>query len=222
LLTIEYAPQLKIPNFGGKLEPVLEKEYKKSLAKHKELRQQKSSQGSGLTKNQLCPLCDEKWALRHPNFGDYEPSYIVNEYYSGGMFGPEVSPFEHADHLFWLLSEESKWLPVKIRDFLIQGMCEWHAWKWDKYESDDYGGWRYKGALSDAIYKAKNIKEFKWTKSVKEDVLTRINYSIQSLHLPDSGDEIFRRFAEGDFINNRIKWEGKKALKRKIKQKDKI
>jgi hypothetical protein len=40
------------------------------------------------------------------------------------MFGPQVSQFEEADHLFWLLSKKSDWLPGAIHKYLLSGMLE--------------------------------------------------------------------------------------------------
>ncbi len=123
-LLAEYAPQLTIPGFGGDLEKMIEEEYVKSCEKGIQDRAHKSICGSALTTNNNCPLCDVEWALRHPNFADYEPVYITEAYFMSDMFGPEVSPYEHTEHAFWLLSDASLWLPEKIRSFLIEGMTK--------------------------------------------------------------------------------------------------
>lgn len=104
-LTAEYAPQLTIPGFGGDLEPRFEEVFRESCAK---------------TKSQT-RICEVEWALRHPNLGGYEPREISHAYFSGGMFGPTVSPYDHSQHLMWLLSSASKWLPHRFIP------CSWKA-----------------------------------------------------------------------------------------------
>jgi hypothetical protein len=140
-LLVEYAPQLTIPGLEGDLKEVIEKEYRKSCAEAKR-RAQNSTLGSALTANQKSPLCDEEWALRHPKFGNHEPASVANAYFSGSMFGPVVSPYEHADHAFWLLSSASSWLPEKIHSYLLKGMAEWHVWPWGYVSFDKGGDWR--------------------------------------------------------------------------------
>lgn len=215
-LTVQYAPQLTIPGMGGDLEPTFEEEYQKSLESHKRVREKNSSQGSGLTTNNLCPLCDEEWALRHPTFGDYDSVHVAHEYFSGGMFGPEVSPYQHADHLFWLLSSSSSWLPGKIHEYLLDGMSKWHAWLWDYVRIDEASVLRTNGALSEALYDAVHGKAFKWTKRINDDVLNRINIAIKTLKLRDSADDILERFIKYDFPRKYLS--SQKQTKRKRTQ----
>jgi len=110
-LLAEYAPQLTIPGFGGEFEEAFRAGYRKSCEKCKRIAKNNPKFGSALTLDGNPPLCDEEWALRSPTFGNYEPAYVADAYFSGEMFGPPVSPHEHSEHLFWLLSTASNWLP---------------------------------------------------------------------------------------------------------------
>jgi hypothetical protein len=101
-LLAEYAPQLTIPGFGGELEARIEEEFRKSPT-------------------------SEEWILRTTDFAKYAQQ-VTHSYFHSGMFGPEVSPYEDADHAFWLLSSASSWLPVRVRSVLLDGMKNYHTW----------------------------------------------------------------------------------------------
>ncbi len=230
-LLIEYAPQLSISGFGGELEDVIEQEYRKSCSEAEERRVHDSRFGSALTISKESPLCDEEWALRHPAFGNYEPVYVTNAYFSGGMFGPSVSPYSHTDHAFWLLSSSSSWLPKKIHSFLLEGMMSWHVWPWGYVGPDRSGDWKSNGALSRALCEVREGKPFKWSRLMRDDVLHRVKLTIETLSLSDAPEDILNRFIACDFPGKWIKAEkrmrkaqsasqhrsGKIQLKRKAK-----
>ncbi len=202
-LLIEYAPQLTIPGMGGDFECIFDELYQQSVKKYSKMLAEGNTAGTGLTINREVPLCDEEWALRDSVFGDYEPVHIVCEYFSGGMFGPPVSPYSHADHLVWLLSDSSNWLPQKIHDYFIEGMATWGTWLWDAYS----GGveWKFKGELGNALYKNGKKKDFRWTTRTKKDAINCFADSIKTLSLVESPETILERFIEYDFPNKFIK-----------------
>jgi hypothetical protein len=124
-LTVEWAPQLTIRGFGGELEAALEDEYQENCRECVKRAQVSPGFGTGITTDGRSPVCDETWALRHPEFGRYEPALVANAYFGGGMFGPHPSLHEHADHLFWLLSVKSDWLPERVHAYLLRGHARW-------------------------------------------------------------------------------------------------
>jgi hypothetical protein len=197
-LTAEYAPQLTIRGFGGPLEDTFEEQYQKSLA------QKATGQnhgGTALTKDAAPPLCDEEWVLRHPTFGNFKPSHIAHEYFHGGMFGPTVSPYEEADHVFWLLSSASSWLPNTVHAVLLQGMKGWISWPWhDVRLEDERERWGSCGELWNALHTAaEKGRTFKWTERTKDDALNRISRTIRELKLPETPLEIFACFTAHQF-----------------------
>jgi hypothetical protein len=228
-LAAEYAPQLTIPNFGGRLESCFEEEYEKSLAAHLTMRKENSIQGSALTINRKSPLCDVQWAFRHPSFADYKPTSITKAYfYANFTFGPNVSPYDDADHAFWLLSENSLWLPKAIHSVLLDGMLMEPCWKpWGGfYSSDDRGGpWKSNGALEKALNGAVEGKSFKWTSTLKDDVYNRIEQAVEILGLPDPPDDILDRFLKNGFCETYIQAKRRQrprgASRRKTKQRAK-
>lgn len=196
-LAAEWAPQLTIPGLGGELEPTFESEYLKDRRKFAEQARISPGFGTANTTNGRPPACDETWALRHPEFGHYDPATIANAYFGGQMFGPRPSPHEHADHLFWLLSVRSEWLPARVRNFLLHGHARWGVWVWGEYTQG--GGknrqWSTSGRLFDALGKLKGVtKPLKWTRDMSDDLLRRANETCEKLGLPDAPGELVSRF----------------------------
>jgi hypothetical protein len=218
-LLVEYAPQLTIPGMGGEFERIFEELYRKSIRKHAKMRSESSSHGSGLTINKKCPMCDEEWALRHPTFGDYEAVYVTNEYFSGGMFGPPVSPYEHTDHAFWLLSKASSWMPENIREFLIEGMANWSVWLWWEHGFYKGGVWKTIGSLANSLIYASEGKNFKWNTDIQDDVIHRIEMAIATLQLPETSQKILDRFLKYDFPGKYLQ-SNKRRKSQKLKKRN--
>ena len=189
-LVAEYAPQLTIPGFGGDLEERIEQAFQESCRKH---------QGKG---------SDEEWIVRHSSVCFHEPGDVAGSYFAGGLFGPDVSPFEHADHVFWLLSSSSSWLPEKTRAILIAGMKEWSVWGWADTRYEGVSRWESCGALFHAMYRAAEGKRFRWNAKIREDLIKRIELSISILELTDKPEDILQRFIEQRFHKEFIKQQG--------------
>jgi hypothetical protein len=221
-LTAEYAPQLTIPGMGDELESIFDEQYKESLAKHEEMRRANSPQGSALTTDRACPLCDDEWVLRHPTFGNYKSVHVAQEYFNGEMFGPQVSPYHAFDHAIWLLSEVSNWLPPRIHDYLLEGLVNWISWAWGELaSSSDRGGeWATNGALLGHICKClENRTKFSWTKKAKDDAQHRVGLAVSTLSLPESPKELFDRFVSHEFPQKYVAAE--RNLRRRRSEKSK-
>lgn len=215
-LTAEYAPQLTIKTFGGDFEDLFEKEYIKSHNKRTKERQDGSRYGSALTIDGKSPECAEEWALRHEKFGYYKPQQISYSYFHGGMFGPQVSPFEEAEHIFWLLSDQSKWLPKEIHNFLLLGILSSTNWTWGLYGTDKGGLWKTNGKLENYLYSCiEKKKTFQWNKSTIDDCKQRIKLATEVLSLSESKDELFDKIIEYNLPDMWIKARQKIIKKRK-------
>ncbi|MBX2848069.1 MAG: toll/interleukin-1 receptor domain-containing protein [Acidiferrobacterales bacterium] len=197
-LFAEYAPQLTIEGFGGHFEEVFEKAYLENCDKRMALAAKSPQFGSGLTTNQQPPLCDEEWIFRCPTFGNYEASSVACEYFTGGMHGPTVSPYEHADHLFWLLSHDSTWLPEKLHSKLLEGMLDWAVWHWSEIPTMEDRAIRSMALFRAMMECSKSGGEFVWSDTIEEDVRSRISSTIDRLGLEDSTGSILARFIEND------------------------
>lgn len=193
-LLAEYAPQLTIPGMGGPFEEYFEKLYQDSIKGYTRLRAEKSSCGIATTTTGNCPLCDAIWALRSPTFGDYEPEHVTSEYFTGGMFGPSVSSYNNLEHLVWLLSPASEWLPAKVREFLINGMAKWQAWIGDTDRPDVENGFSGSGAFSRALYAATDGKAFRWSRNIRDDAIRHFSLAIKALDISVSPEKILAQF----------------------------
>lgn len=215
-LLAEYAPQLTIRDFGGDFEEEFEKEYLESFAEGQKNRMENSRYGSRLTTDKRSPECDDRWALRHDHFGYYESTTIAEAYFHGGMFGPRVSPFYDSEHLVWLISSLSDWLPRRIKSVLVDGMSRSSRWHWGELKYDHKGPWADHGAFVDALTASleEGIK-FSWTTSVSNDVRHCIGSAITELKIPESVDELFAKFTDLDIPTKYLKEEGKRKKKRK-------
>jgi hypothetical protein len=206
---------------GGTFEKLIDSHYQKSLRSHEAMRRDNSRSGSALTISGKCPLCDEEWALRHPAFADYESAHIACEYFTGGIFGPDVSPYEHADHAVWLLSDASTWLTERVHAFLLEGIANWAIWHWGSLRASRGADWATDGALADALYGALGGKAFKWTAEVNDDIQNRFQRTINLLRLPENTIELHRRFLEYDFVGTWIRSQTHKHARRKRSAKTK-
>jgi hypothetical protein len=182
-LLIEYAPQLTIPGFSGDFETLFNKLYEKSI-----------SDSNKVGGNHQC---DEEWMLRHPNFGGYDPSNVASMYFLAGMFGPPVSPYEHVDHMVWLLSKNSEWLPKKIHQMLIEGLADWGVWFWP------HGHSQSTTYLYEAMLDSAHGKAFRWTRAIRSETIYNLSLSIHLLQLPETAEEIFKHFVKENFVG---KW----------------
>jgi hypothetical protein len=135
--------------------------------------------------------------LRHPTFGDYECIHVAQEYFNGGNFGPEVSPYYNMDHVVWLLSSKSKWLPPRIHACLLDGLINWISWPWGRLTGgwDNGGDWISNGQVHERMLKClKEETRFRWTRRAKEDALCRITIAAEELALPERPGELLKRF----------------------------
>lgn len=193
-LIIEYAPQLTIPGFAGELEPLIEAEYRRSLPTTGGRVLGYSPPRTVNRERRIVPQCNEEWALRHEDFGGHSPAVVAGAYFRGGMFGPRVALHDDADHLVWLLSDESSWLPEKIRRFLREGLASSRAsWPWMRGAEF---GWNSAGAVQEALFASIESGVMEWTPRVIDDWRHRIAVAQGRLQLPEESDELLRRVRE--------------------------
>jgi hypothetical protein len=203
-LLVEWAPQLTIPGFEGDLLETIERAYQDSCNKQMGIAKRSPNSGTALTVDGASPSCDEDFALRHPNFGGYDSVHVASAYFHGSIFGPTVSPYEDADHLFWLLSKSSNWLPASARKCLLDGIANWSRWLWGYISFDKAGDWEHCGALAEAIHDAADRKKFCFSKAIEFDLENRIALSKRQLGLPESLGNLKKRFLEYQIIEKTI------------------
>jgi hypothetical protein len=221
-LLVEWAPQLTIPGFEGDLLETIETAYQASCNRLKETAKRTPDFGTGLTVDHASPRCDDEFALRHPDLGGYDPVNVASAYFHGGMFGPDVSPYSEADHLFWLLSGSSEWLPDTARTCLLDGIANWRGWLWGHVGSDAGGEWLNCGALAEAIHHAVDRRRFAFSKASDADLESRIALSTRRLHLQESVESLKERFLEYRIVEKTISAErtirGRRGAKKKRRE----
>lgn len=215
-LLVEWAPQLTIPGFEGDMFKAIENAYESSCEKH----QRTKPGGTALTVDGRPPRCDEDFALRHPDFGGYDSVHVAGAYFHGGMFGPTVSPYEEADHLFWLLSECSTWLPSEIRRCLLDGVAKGTRWLWGYIGLEEGGEWRNCGALAKAIHDAIHGRNFRFSSAVGTDLANRVALSIRRLSLPDTNEALIAAFKREHMAEAAIAAGEKRRLRHRKAEQD--
>jgi hypothetical protein len=202
-----YAPQLTIRGCGGEFEELFEDWYRNSIKGNHARRAKGDKTGTALTKNGLPPKTEEILALRDPSFGDYSPALISCHFVQGDIMGPPVRVYETIDYVAWFLSDESSWMPTRVRRFLIEGLKEWAVWLWHHPTNDV----RSLGVDENPIYgsllhemdNAKSVARFKLSEKARQDIEARMQASAMLLKLKESGTTLAKRFLDQKFIE---KW----------------
>lgn len=201
-----YTPQLTIRGLSGEFESAFDNLLARSMAQYEICRQSSSSQGSGLTTTACPPKCDQVIALRHPTFGDYEPSYIACSFVQGEIAGPPCRVYETYDYIIWLLSEHSHWLPPTIRDLLVLGMKGWIVWLWFDLSAEykhEFGVQPYEGIghLATSLCDCDGFSKFILGSKAEQDLLRRTEISRQLLGLNEPAHVLADRFLRSGFIS---------------------
>jgi hypothetical protein len=179
-----YAPQLTIPQFSGFLAPAFDDAMNASIEHNKRLVSPRRE-------------FDEEWCLRHPAHGGYQSSEISHNYFSGQMFAPKADGYEGFEHVVWLLSPHSHWLPEDVREILIQGsLCSplWLAGSSSYFDNDN--------ALLHAIQQASAPSKFKFTKRIRQSLDQMVEQALVTLKLDSNAQEISDLFVRLKFAEN--------------------
>lgn len=192
-----FLPQLGVPGFGGYLEAAFDRALADSEMKHR-------SYGPLTT-----TLCDKELALHHPTFGAWTPRAIGCAFGQGpgGGLGPSAAFYDPIDYAVWFLSAKSDWLPRPHHAFLLDGMKSWAVWPWMQGVRN-YSGFETEpetGALCDLLddwhQRRRPHSAFELTENAKIDILARLSFSATILDLPESGEQLTRRFIGAGFID---------------------
>jgi len=205
---ISYAPQLVIHGFGAVYEEDIESAYQRSRAACMHRRETDSRFGTAITSDGRSPTCDHEFALRDPDFGKYGAAHVACGFVQGNYVasGPPVIYYSHIDYAAWLLSDESKWLPVPVRNVLTRGMAEWGVWPWNSRERraiEDFGfeDQGFTGTFADALYESSARSTLSLSNDAQRDLEHRLSFSASLLRLPEDGLELSARLLGGDFLD---------------------
>jgi len=184
-----YVPQLTIPGFDSGFEEQFDN-----------LLQQDAEKGSFFhsyswlsTEDGTLPLCPDIMALRHPTFGNYSDEELAYRYFNGhdtNYYRYNGSTF---DGLIWLLSDDSSWLPERLRKVLINGTKQRDTWIQQIKPRDN--------SFYTAIYHA-HENEFQFSIEVKEGLFELILKAIENLSIKDRPERILQRILEEKMIES--------------------
>jgi hypothetical protein len=109
--------------------------------------------------------------------------------------GSDYSAQHHhlTDYVFWLLSQDSHWMPSSVKDFLILGMREWSAWNLDLTRNDI---WDHD--VASKIYeRARRL--MRWPKSLRSGLEATVSLSPGRLGIREDPGAIATAFIDYDF-----------------------
>jgi hypothetical protein len=181
-LAAEYAPQLTIPGFGGELEQTFDAAYRRG--RH-----------------------PDAWLLRHAALGHQVDSESVSwAYFNGGIFGPDVSAYCGADHLTWLLSVKSNWLPPAVHELLLDGLARRpELWWWfETSRRRPFLDWESLGEARKAMDRAFKSGSYRWTAKVRDDWLRMLRAAVELLQLPETPEELLDHLRSAQVIERGI------------------
>lgn len=192
-----YAPQLTIPGMAGDFENLFDDKLRNSKAGEKK--------GTHKTTDRMPPLCEKEWALRHPDFGNFQPWEVADFVMSGRMGRYNPQSISDLEYLIWLLSDESEWLPEVQKDFLIKGVSK-RAFS----NLSGYTRLHQDGPFPEELYRVRNSKknkEFKLTKKIVADLKQIIAYTLGDLEFTTSPEIAFNRMIERDVLGSYLQYE---------------
>lgn len=182
-----YAPQLLIPEFSGPFGKAFDRLVQES---EERIRRQPDHRYPSAT-------CEKRYALRCADFGGHNPRDIAKKWVMGGGGHDSASHRHLTDYIFWLLSEESAWLPAPVRSVLTEGMTGWIAWDPELTREDIWDP-----VLAEEIY-ARDRRAVRWTKSLRQRLDATVASSLERLGLEEDASGIAQRFIDLDFIGAR-------------------
>lgn len=186
-----YVPQLLIPQFSGEFT----KQFDELLAQS----ERAFAQRVYPSPSDEHTLCDARLALRHPTLGNHSPSRIVDKWLRGHKGAYSAELLSRIDYLFWLLSDDSLWLPLHIRQTLLQGMHDTPHWWFDATQLN------LPKKLQRALYARRRTK-LKWTKALLSDLAAVAEESRQRIILRNNAEQLAERFVEHDLIGGMDQW----------------
>jgi len=199
-----YAPQLTIHGFDDGLSDVFDGLLDASREDTYVLRYGRADTVDGRE-----PLCGELIAWRHPTFGNYTAKELAYSFVNAhdGQYSREL--FNNFECLAWLLSRAAGWIPLRLRDTLLEGMrTRTYGWSTDIMRSEN--------AFSDALLHRTRSK-FRLTREIRSALLELFATALQNLGISEAPAEIADRFIAQAFIEGFYDEEEERRLARRAR-----
>lgn len=177
-----YVPQLTIPGFDSGFEDEFDE-----LLKPGNNADLIFSYGRHDTIDGNKPLCGDIIAYRHPEFGNYTAEELGHWYFYAHDTRYIRSYWEIFEGLVWLLSSDSDWLPEKLRNVLVIGIC--HRNRWADYNNNFHNP--FISSLWD-----KNRKQFSLTKRIQNGLNQLVTDALEKLEITQNSEDITGKLLE--------------------------
>ena len=184
-----YAPQLTINGFDTGLSDVFDA----LLEPDREDAYQLHPYADPETVDGHAPLCGDLIAWRHPTYGNYADTELAWSFVSAHDGNYSRSLFSAVECLTWLLSQESNWMPSRLRETLLNGMCnKTYLWTSEVFRSSNH--------FSKCLM-TRSKSRFKLTRNIKSDIEEMFSAALDKLEVQEEPATIAKRFIDGDFID---------------------
>ncbi len=197
-----YVPQLTIPGFDEGFEDVFDE----LLTGNSDEANIIFTYGRHNTVDGKAPLCGDIIALRHPSFGNYTNEELGRWYFDAHDGTYIRSKWNVMEGLVWLISSDSEWLPSKYRDTFIQGILKNASWA------------RFYGNEGNSFLTSVQMKKrrtFKFTNSIKKDLITLVTDTLASLGINENADHIAEKLINMEIVKAYYDFQDWLTLQRK-------
>ena len=183
-----YAPQLTIAGFEYGFEDVFDE-----LSSPDRLEACEAFRyGEAETVDGNPPLCGDFIAWRHLAYGNYAASELSYAFVNAHNTQYSRRSFTAFECLIHLLSDESDWMPVKLRETLERGFTDHVSW-WIR-ELPDSGK-----TVANALYRQSRSR-FSYTRNLKVELVGMCNHALHVLEIDANPNKITARFIERGFL----------------------
>lgn len=183
-----YAPQTTIPGFDDGFA-----DYFDQLTSPERTSSCSSLRyGRGRTVDGNPPLCGDFVAWRHPTYGNYTADELSYQFVNADDGAYFRSLFNGFECLIWLLCDESRWMPEKLRETLKRGFRERVSWWLDEFSDST-------NTIRAAIYGRPKSK-FSYTRTLRAELTGSCVTALQELGIEEDAGKVASRFIEGRFL----------------------
>ena len=139
------------------------------------------------------PLCGELIAWRHPPFGNYTDKELAYSFVHAHDGHYSCQLFSSFECLTWLLSDDASWIPQRLRDALLEGMCNrTSGWSTDIMD--------FTNAFLDALLHRTRSK-FRFTQKVRSAVVELLASAFHKLCVKEDPAIIAEHFIARGFVD---------------------
>lgn len=179
-----FAPQLLLPGYSGWLDDAFDELLAQSIHRTR------------LHPDKRFPdaICERYFALRRQDFGGHSANEVADKWINGRGADESAKFFDYTDYVFWLLSEDSYWMPANVKEFLLTGMRDWGVIRLDVTDKGIWGNEFWRKTLG------RTRRQMSWTKPRRADLLEAVSRALKRLRIDGDPERIARAFIELQFF----------------------